>query len=273
MAKLTIGQKAERVLLLLMGLRKNKVAAALVAHGFSDDDLAEGWRLLQRVTRTRLGFVATAAATDTGLINELDAWENKWFPIASATLKRHAPLAHAFLFRNLAQTDGAAVLVSVSTFVERWESLGKSKEKGGPDAEGDEARKILAKRGLTKTVIDEAKQLLARAGKLESVAELPPAAAGDHDFDKAEQQLWDWYLEWSTIVQTAIKDRRTLRELGFRRSSSSKAAAANEANGGEEPEEEAEDEDDAEAAAPQTEPGAFLTGSPASVAAAGRKGR
>ncbi|WP_437774923.1 hypothetical protein [Sorangium sp. So ce1097] len=273
MAKLTIGQKAERVLLLLMGLRKNKVAAALVAHGFSDDDLAEGWRLLQRVTRTRLGFVATAAATDTGLINELDTWENKWFPIASATLKRHAPLAHAFLFRNLAQTEGAAVLVSVSTFVERWDNLGKSKDKGGPDAEGDEARKILAKRGLTKAVIDEAKQLLARAGKLESVAELPPAAAGDHDFDKAERQLWDWYLEWSTIVQTAIKDRRTLRELGFRRGSSSKApAATDEADGGEEAEEE-DDEGDAATAATQAKSGAFLTGAPAPVAAAGRKGR
>ncbi|WP_437635852.1 hypothetical protein [Sorangium sp. So ce854] len=180
-------------------------------------------------------------------------------------------MARAFLFRNLAQTEGAAVLVSVSTFVERWDSLGKSKEKGGPDAEGDDARKILAKRGLTKAVIDEAKQLLARAGKLESVAELPRAAAGDHDFDKAEQQLWDWYLEWSIIVQTAIKDRRTLRELGFRRASSSKAAVADQADGGEEPEEEAEDEDDAEAAAPLTEPGTFLTGAP--VAAAGRKGR
>ncbi|WP_437623239.1 hypothetical protein [Sorangium sp. So ce1151] len=269
MAKLTIGQKAERVLLLLMGLRKNKVAAALVAHGFSDDDLSEGWRLLQRVTRTRLGFVATAAATDTGLINEIDAWENKWFPIASATLKRHAPQAHAFLFRNLAQTEGAAVLVSVSTFVERWESLARSKEKGGPDAEGDEARKILAKRGLTKAAIDEAKQLLARAGKLESIADVPPAAAAGEDFDKAEQQLWDWYLEWSTIVQTAIKDRRVLRELGFRRTSSKTAAAEEPA--GEEDGDGEEDESDGEVAEPQAEPGAFLTGAP--VAATGRKGR
>ncbi|XXT20441.1 hypothetical protein WME94_02575 [Sorangium sp. So ce429] len=169
------------------------------------------------------------------------------------------------------QTEGAAVLVSVSTFVERWDSLGKSKEKGGPDAEGDEARKILAKRGLTKAVIDEAKQLLARAGKLESIADVPPAAANDEDFDKAEQQLWDWYLEWSTIVQTAIKDRRILRELGFRRTSSSKAAAAEGPAGEEAEEEEAEEESDAEVAEPAAEPGAFLTGAP--VAAAGRKGR
>jgi hypothetical protein len=40
---LTIGQKAERVLHLLLGLRKNKVAAALVKHGFSDEDLEKGF--------------------------------------------------------------------------------------------------------------------------------------------------------------------------------------------------------------------------------------
>jgi hypothetical protein len=177
------------------------------------------------------------------------------------------------MFRNLGQTEGAAVLVSVSTFVERWENLGKSKEKGGPDAEGDDARKILAKRGLTKTVIDEAKQLLARAGKLESVAELPPAAAGDHDFEEAERQLWDWYLEWSTIVQTAIKDRRLLRELGFRRASSSRSSADAEAADDEEAEEDTEgaSHDDGAGAEPAADPGAFLAGARPAAAARARR--
>jgi hypothetical protein len=248
MAKLTIGQKAERVLLLLMGLRKNKVAAALVAHGFSDDDLAEGWRLLQQVTRTRLGIIVTAASTDSGLITQIDDWENKWFPIAAATLKRHSPDVHAWMFRNLSQTEGAAVIVSVSTFVERWESLTKSKDKGGPGAGGDGAKKILAKRGLDKAVIDQAKQLLARAGKLESVKEAPPA--DNEVFEQAETDLWAWYLEWSTIIQSAIKDRRILRELGFRRGASGKAASAaagdtgdaEEDAGGDDAEEEAPEE-------------------------------
>ncbi|WP_437730907.1 hypothetical protein [Sorangium sp. So ce1335] len=80
------------------------------------------------------------------LDNELDAWENRRPPIASALLERHAPQAHAFLICNLTQTEGAPPSSPSAPF-ERWESLGKSKEKGGPDAEGDEARKILAKRG------------------------------------------------------------------------------------------------------------------------------
>lgn len=137
---------------------------------------------------------------------------------------------------------------------------------------GDVIRKILAKRGLTKAVIDEAKQLLARAGRLESVAEVKPAAGDDEDFDKAEQALWSWYLEWITIVQTAIKDRRPLRELGFRRNSSSKAAAASEdADDDEEAEDDEADDEEAENDEAEPEPGAFLTGAAPPTAA--RKGR
>ena len=51
MAKLTIGQKAERVLALLMGLGNAKVASALGAHGFAVADLEEGWQRARRLAR------------------------------------------------------------------------------------------------------------------------------------------------------------------------------------------------------------------------------
>ena len=259
MARLTIGQKAERVILLLLGLRKTKVAAALVAHGFSDADLEEGFRLLRRVTRARLGVFEQIAAAEPGLVIAIDEWENKWFPIAEAALKRHYPAAHAWLFRNLAQTQGPAVLVSVGTFVERWESLAKTKDKGGPDEGGDEAKKLLVKRGLTKAVIDDAKGLLTRAGKVESAAEAEAKPLDDEDFAKAEADLWAWYLEWSTIAQIAIKDRRLLRELGFLRSKGKGKGGGEGEEGGEEGEGEVGDEEndgaeEAEGAAPAAAP-------------------
>lgn len=40
---------------------------------------------------------------------------------------------------------------------------------------------------------------------------------------EAEEKLWAWYLEWSTIARTAITDRRLLKMLGFLRSSGAKA--------------------------------------------------
>jgi hypothetical protein len=104
MAKLTLGQKVERVIKLLVGLRNRRIAAALIKHGFTNGDLQEGWSLLQKVTRTQLDTPPELQPEDPVAVRNLDEWENKWFPIASATLKRRALEVHAWLFRNLSQT-------------------------------------------------------------------------------------------------------------------------------------------------------------------------
>jgi len=218
MARLTVGQKAERVLALMLGLRKQKIAETLAAHGFSDDDMAEGWQLMQGLTRTRLGIIAGIAAASPGLVQKVDAWENKWFPIAESALKRHQPALHAWMFRNLTQTEGAAALLSVGTFIERHDALTKPPSKGGPDDStiGEAAKKLLTKRGITKEVIDEARALLEEAGTLEESVPQP----AELDYTAAEAALWSWYLEWSTIARSAITSRKLLRELGFRQTTS-----------------------------------------------------
>jgi hypothetical protein len=221
MARLTLGQKADRVLKLLLGLRNPRIAESLAAHGFSDADLAEGWALLQGVTRTRLDSAPTTNSVDPTSLQKLDEWENKWFPVASATLKRRAPEVHAWVFRNLSQTEGEAVVVSVGTFLERLEALTKKKSEGGYGPGGKEAKKLLETRGLTKEAVGEAKALLERLGAI--VTPSPPspgdkkAKAQEAKFAEAEAALWAYYLEWSEIIRTAIKDRKLLRQLGFLR--------------------------------------------------------
>jgi hypothetical protein len=32
---------------------------------------------------------------------------------------------------------------------------------------------------------------------------------------RAGDELWAWYLEWSQIIRTAVKNRRLLQQLGF----------------------------------------------------------
>ncbi|MDI3283677.1 hypothetical protein [Polyangium sp. 15x6] len=218
MAKLTIGQKAERVLKLLIALRNPRIAAPLARHGFTNADLDEGWTLLKNVTRTKLDFVEAPPTTDPDALRALDAWENQWFVIADATLKRHAPEIHAQVFRNLSQTDGMAVIVSVGTFVERLETIDDPAWNGGFGQAGKDARALLAQRGLTEMVVDEAKALL---GKLRNVdgplPDLEKLAAEDESFEKAETALWAWYLEWSAIARRAITQRGLLRQLGFLR--------------------------------------------------------
>ncbi|UJR78462.1 hypothetical protein [Sandaracinus amylolyticus] len=214
MAKLTIGQKASRVLRLLMGLRNPRIAAALQRHGFDDADLARGLSLLGRLTQGRLAVAPVPVSTDPRVVVELDAWENKWFPICEVVLRNHAPEAHERVFLNLSQTTGPEVIVSVGTFVERVTALPRPRTDGGLGREGRSARDLLAKRGLTDAVIDDARALLARVERIERTEEAASPRSPEDDA-LAERDLWAWYLEWSTIARAVITDGRLLRQLGF----------------------------------------------------------
>lgn len=220
MAKLSGRDKAVRVLELFLGLRNRRIAALLMAHGLDDDDLAEGWSLLQKVTRTGLaGVPPLPPPAPPSALDRLDAWENKWFPIAAATLQRRAPAIHAVLFGSFARGQGIAAVLSVTGFLSRFEGLAKSKKDGGLASVGLAAKKLLEKRGLTPNVIAEAKELLAQ---IQEPARIDLPFPGDAEseaeaaqFAKAEAELWAWYLEWSVIARRTVKDRNLLRQLGF----------------------------------------------------------
>lgn len=212
MARLTVGEKAERVLVMLMGLRSQRVAEALTRHGFTEQDLDEGWRLLRKVTRTQLDGPPATPPTDPDTLEQLDKWESRWFAIANATLFHRAPETRAWLFRNLTQTEGVAVAVSVATFLERIAQL-KSGAPGIP-ADAPAAVKALEARGLNADVIAAAEKLIERLRKVEAGSAFGQQPS-DEELAEAESELWAWYLEWSQIARTAIKQRALLKALGF----------------------------------------------------------
>jgi hypothetical protein len=218
MARLTIGQKADRVLKLLFGLRNPRIAAVLKAYGFTKKDLDEGWKLLAALTENRLDNLPPPPADPTLLV-QLDEWENKWFPIAKASLQFRYPAAYAWLFANLHQTDGLDVIVSVGTFVRRIGELATQKDVDGAKA----ARKLLTERGLGDSVIGDATALINRTG---SIAKEPAApSVSPEQAQAAEDALWHWYLEWSGIARAVITNRRQLRDLGFLQSQGGSASA------------------------------------------------
>lgn len=206
MAKMSIGQKAVRVLQFLMGLRNAQVAAALSVHGFKNEDLAEGWSKMAALTAGRLEIPPPRTADESAL-SALDKWENKWFPIASASLRSRFPEVHAAVFLNLPQTQGPELIISVSIFLSRLEDL-KSSETG------KQALLLLEKRGMVEAVLDEAKALLKKLETMETRRPAPPAVSPAEEA-RREAELWNWYLEWSEIARTVISDRRQLRALGF----------------------------------------------------------
>ncbi|MGE0791083.1 MAG: hypothetical protein AB7S26_35755 [Sandaracinaceae bacterium] len=210
MAKMTLGQKANRVLRLLIGLRQPRIAAALAAHGFDEAELRLGYDLLRQLSQGRLALVEPDPIAKP--VDALDAWENKWYPIIQAVLGAHFPEARDAVFLNIAQTSGPEVIVTVTTLLDRL------------DSQPEEVREILKKRGLTAEAIGEARGILRSIEHLQSaVDEITANLEADA---AAEKALWDWYLQWSTIVRTVVKSRRLLRALGFRRTPSGEVVEA-----------------------------------------------
>ncbi|MEZ4370544.1 MAG: hypothetical protein R3B07_06955 [Polyangiaceae bacterium] len=217
MARMTVGDKARRVVTFLHGLANPRAASVLAAFGFTQKDLDEGWELLKNMRAVRVERGLSIASPHT--LRDLDEWENRWFPVVKASLQRHYPAIHDSMFLNLSQTEGLDVVNSVGVFLER---LAKLEAKA--DAESKAARKLLTQRGLTAPVVKEANNLLET---ISTIREEPtPVAPTAEEVDEREAAVWAWYLEWSAIAQANISDRNTLRALGFlqtRRGSKSEA--------------------------------------------------
>lgn len=154
-------------------------------------------------------------------VDALDAWENEWYPIASAVLTAHFPEARDAVFLNLVQTSGPEVIVTVGTLLDRIAE------------QPEEVRAILRKRGLDDDVIAEARAHLDSVVHIQ--AALPSVAESIVADADAEKVLWDWYLQWSAIVRAVVTDRRHLRSLGFLRMSNGELVEAPDDENDEEP--------------------------------------
>jgi hypothetical protein len=221
--KLSMGQKAERVLKLLLGLENERVMGALLAYGFTEADKNEGWALLRGLGQGKLSQMPNTVV-NSNVVQQLDKWENRWFPVASASLARRYPQVHERLFLNLSQTEGPEVVISVRTLIDRLDQLSAGHADYGPDAAA--ARKLLETRGLTEAVVNEARAVLESLGRID-IKPAPPVAREQQQeqLSKAESEMWAWYLEWSQLARVAIKQRSLLRQLGFLSSSRSPDAA------------------------------------------------
>jgi hypothetical protein len=179
----------------------------MIPYGFTPEIAEEGWRLLMATSDSRLSM-PRYAATDPSLFQRLDVWENHWFPLARVVVERHHPEVAEQLFLNLTQTQGVEVAVSVGTFVRRVREM----QRGGTESE-QAAVALLGQRGLNDAALTEAEGLLAQvqtAAQPEVVTDEPA------DREAAEEAMWGWYLEWSMVARTAIRNGNLLRGLGFR---------------------------------------------------------
>ena len=209
MANLTIGQKAERLLKLLLGLGNRRALSALQERGFRDTDMAEGWALLRSTALIRFDAVRPEASPSAVL--EVDAWENRWFPVIDATLRRSFPEVHEKVLLNLSQTEGPPVILSVATLLERLDAL-----RAATDPMSQAATEKLALRGVTPAVLDQVRGIITSVSTV-STTPAPPISEEEAERIQEENQaaMWAYYLEWSAIARSTIKDKTLLRVLGF----------------------------------------------------------
>ena len=207
MATLAPTAKMRRVLEFLIGVRDDRVLAALGAHGFTEPVRVQGWELLLALGMTQATPPPTTMANPA--LSALDEWRGHWLRVVRASLTRDYPQVLATMFAGVDKPKQSSLSV-VALFVQHIEKLERAK-----DAASRGAIAKLHKRGLTSERIQEAKRLVDNALHPARV-DVPDPEPRRIAIRKAETELWDYYLEWGQIARAVIKDERLLALLGYR---------------------------------------------------------
>lgn len=208
--KSTMKQHTIKVGVLLLGLRQRLILDYLQAHGFTEADLEEGWRLFNMVGRMRRG--SKGSMIDKELLSAMDRFENYWFPIVRIALERHYPAFEVALFEGLGRSKGKAASWNVGFFLDRLQLMEAGEAPFGAD--GPAARELLAKRGLTSEVIASVTASLEAQRSTEAEREVD---LSEEERSTAETAMLAWYKEWAGIALQVIPNRNILRSLGLRR--------------------------------------------------------
>jgi hypothetical protein len=179
----------------LQGAPLNTVWGAPALEGDAYDAEGNQRRLLRPAGREQPG------AND-------DATEQLPTRLAQSSVQHRASLASDWVAHvtNVQQTRGLNLVVTLPVLFDRLDQLERSKV-----VSERRARELLAERGLTTAVVQEARRLLPNASPLPSLP--PPTSRRAPTLDA----LWAWYLEWSQTARATIHDRRLLRVLGFKK--------------------------------------------------------
>jgi hypothetical protein len=207
MATLGPAAKMRRVLEFLIGLRDDRVLAALADYGFTADDRDKGWELLRGLGLTQA--VPKSVPFTNATLVALDAWRQRWMRIVSVSLVQDFPRVYDQIFSGIDEPKKPSFAV-VPVLADRIEKLERAK-----DATSRAALAKLRKRGLSSERMAEARRLVTDFVGTKP-PEMPDMNARRTKIHAAETALWNYFVEWSHIARTVIKEPRLLELLGFR---------------------------------------------------------
>ncbi|WP_437573121.1 hypothetical protein [Sorangium sp. So ce887] len=207
-----------RALRLLVNVQAAPFCARARREGYTAEEHREGWRLLKLASGEQrplehLFVEASSGGVVEGaermqLLQEVDTFENTWFPRTRAIIRRVVPRERrdgfeVAFFKHLEQQPlGPAEIMSVATFLRRVEGLARNS-----DGDAKKVHKVLATRGLTEARMQQMRDLLARleagAG---APAQSPRVLAAELERARKEQRealegLRGWFNDWATTLR------------------------------------------------------------------------
>ncbi len=202
------------------------VRAVLAGTGFTHADVEEGWRLLRAACAADEagGYDVVEEAPSVAAEAALQTFARTMMPRARAALRRLHPPQCEFLFEELPSGAKHAVL-GVAMFLERCDALERAPKRKKTRKEDHAALAVLARRGLTRDVMDDTRRHVAtvtHAAPNSAIAQRAPDR-------KALDLLHAWLRDWSDCARTVITRRDWLIRLGIGRRRPKRRRIAREA--------------------------------------------
>ena len=218
----TLDRVPERVLALLMGIGSiAPVRAGLIQRGYTQQDHDFAFSRLARLTYLPVDTMGTDTSATRQAVALLDAWDEPHMAAIHATLRRLHPAQDAFVFDQLAPSQGAFAVIGVARLLDRLDALetGEGRDPSTRDADLA-AIKTLENRGYTKAERQRLRELVAQATQIKPVA---PDSSSERN--KILAELYYWYHDWAAQVRLVTTNRSHLIRLGLVRRRSRSAAA------------------------------------------------
>ncbi|KYG03186.1 hypothetical protein BE21_52955 [Sorangium cellulosum] len=220
-----------RALRLLVNVQAAPFVERARREGYTAEEHREGWRLLKLASGEQRSLEHLFVEASSGgvvegaermrLLQEVDTFENTWFPRARAIIRRVVPRERrdgfeAAFFKNLEQQPlGPAVIMSVGTFLRRVEGLARNS-----DGDAKKVHKTLTARGLTEARMQQVRDQLARleagAGALGQPPRVPAAELERARKEQREalEGLRDWFNDWATTLRQVFSVKAQI-QLGL----------------------------------------------------------
>jgi len=207
----TLDEMPTRVFRFLIGIAKSVPArAALQTKGFTQTEHEYAWSRLQ-LLGSLPGAPAVLDAAVRQAIAELDGWDSPHFEAIENSLLRSFPDQAQFVFEGLTASEGAEAVLGVEKLLSRLDALETGTGRQPTTRDADRAAiDLLVSRGYSKAERDRLRTLVTVA---KTVPAVPAAARTTRD--KAQLELYRWFLEWGAHARNAGLGRAALIGLGL----------------------------------------------------------